>query len=116
MRSERFVVLNGKRYIKPSRAAERIGVSRATIYRLLPKLQAAGVEIIRTSARITVVSESDLDRYITAQGMATNRGVRSPDALKYAQHVRQLILDRHGRLPKGSAAQAVRELREEFGA
>ena len=109
------VILGGKRYIKPSQVARRLGVSRATIYRRLPKLQAVGVEVVRTSERVTLVNESDLERYIATTRLVADAAVRSLHALREAQRVQAIIRERHGLHQAGWAAEAVRQVREELG-
>jgi DNA-binding Lrp family transcriptional regulator len=110
------VIVNGRRYVKPGQVAQRLGVSRATVYRRLPELQAAGVEIIHASARVTLVNEDDLERHLMAKGLPDETMKRRLEALEQAQQIRALIVERYGMAPDGWAAQAVREFREEFGA
>ena len=117
MRSRDVVIIEGKRYIKPSQLARRLGVSRATAYRRLPKLQDAGVEILRTSERVTLVNEADLERYMTETGSQAEEQEKNLrlEVLRQARLVQSLIRERHGSFPAGEAARAIREGREKFG-
>lgn len=118
MGSKDVVIVKGKRYIKPSQVAQRLGVSRATAYRLLPKLQTSGVEVLRTSERVTLVNEADLERYTAETGSQAEEQEKNLrlEVLRQARLVRALIRERHGSFPAGEAARAIREGRENFGA
>ena len=109
------VIVNGRRYVKPGQVAQRLGVSRATVYRRLPELQAAGVEIIHASERVTLVNEDDLERHLAAKGGQDETMRRRLEALEQARRVGDLICERYGMAPDGWAAQAVREYRDTFG-
>ncbi len=109
-------MIEGKRYIKPSQAAQRLGLSRATIYRRLSKLAAAGVEIRRASERVTLVNEADLERYVTGEGPLPEEERQARlEALQETRRVRAFFRQRYGTLPAGDIDRALRELRENFG-
>jgi hypothetical protein len=116
MGSGSVVMVNGKCYIKPAQAAKRLGLSRATVYRRLPELRAAGVEILHVSERVTLVNEDDLDHYLVIQGCRSETMKSRLEALEEVQQVRGLFMERYGMAPDGWSAQAVREFREGFGA
>ena len=118
MSNRDVVIVEGNRYVKPRQVAQRLGVSRATAYRRLPKLQDAGVEILRTSERVTLVNEADLERYMAETGSQAEEQEKNLrlEVLRQARLVRALIRERHGSFPAGEAARAIREGRENFGA
>jgi predicted DNA-binding transcriptional regulator YafY len=111
-----IVIISGKRYLRPSQAARRMGVSRATIYRRLSPLQAAGVEVLRTSERVTLVGEADLERYLATSHLSLATASQPLDALRQAQRIQAIIGERYGLRPAGWAAEAVRRVRESFNA
>ncbi len=62
------------RWVKPAQAAKRIGVSKTTFYRMLPRLAAEGVAILKLSERITLVDMPELESWV-----AQHRLVVPPD-------------------------------------
>ena len=118
MNGKDVVIVEGKRYVKAGQLAQRLGVSRATAYRRLHKLQECGVEVVRIKERVTLINEADLERHLaeTASKAEEQEKTLRLEILREARHVRALIRERHGSFPNGEAARAVREGRESFGA
>jgi hypothetical protein len=56
-----------RKWIKPVEAAEEVGVSKATMYRLLPRIAADGVEIIKPSERVTLIARESFRAWIDRQ-------------------------------------------------
>ena len=59
-----------RKWIKPSEAARQIGVSKPTIYRMLPRLAREGVEIFRPAERVTLMDAESLNAWMERQKMA----------------------------------------------
>jgi len=93
-----------------------LGLSRATVYRRLSKLESTGIEVRRASERVTLVDEADPDRYMMGEGRLPEGEMRARlDALEEARCVRTRFRRRYGTLPAGEIARAVRELRGRLG-
>ncbi len=58
-----------RKWIKPTQAAKLIGVSKPTIYRMLPRLASEGVEIFKPTERVTLIDSDSLDRWMERQRM-----------------------------------------------
>jgi hypothetical protein len=54
-------------WIKPAEAAKRMGVSKPTMYRLLPRLAAEGVEIFKPAQRVTLIDVASFESWMQRQ-------------------------------------------------
>ncbi len=59
--------MDQKRWMKVPEAAKYLKVSRATMYRMLDKLAAEGVEIYKPSAKVTWIDAASLEAWAARQ-------------------------------------------------
>jgi transposase len=72
-----------REWIKPTKAAKKIGVSKPTMYRLLPRLANEGVEIFKPAQRVTLINLADFERWAERQrwsGVAENAASKGGEA------------------------------------
>jgi excisionase family DNA binding protein len=56
-----------EKWLRVPEAARKIGVSRQTMYRMLDRLAAEGVTIYRPTERVTLIDQSELERWMERQ-------------------------------------------------
>ncbi len=72
---ERIEPMDDGKWLKPTEAAQLLRVSRATLYRMLDRLAAEGVEIYRPSPKITWIDAGSLEAWAARQRLpGSNRG------------------------------------------